>query len=60
MCVQKMLKCDLIQTSMRLVPQIFDEREGLSTLGPGESPGCSEFTSTPIVIVEVKRALALV
>ena len=36
--VQKMPKSDLIRTSTRLVPQIFDEREVLSTLGPGESP----------------------
>ena len=55
---QKMPKCDLIRTSMRLVLQIFDEREVLSTLGPGESPRCSEFASMPIV--EVERALALV
>jgi hypothetical protein len=44
--------------SLPLLPQIFDEREALSTLGPGESPRCSEFASTPIV--EVERALAMV
>ena len=48
-------KCDLIRTSMRLVPQIFDKREVLSTLGPGESPRCSEFASTPIVEAERVR-----
>jgi len=35
--IQRMPKCDLIRTSTRLVPQIFDEREVLSILGPGKS-----------------------